>query len=89
MKTDFRWSTLVRLLAALEAEPVLIPRAKLPWRQWLRARAQTIAERQVDRVLGTSALEAQQPGERDRRQLVAEEIDRLLQRGGSALWNEP
>jgi transcriptional regulator with XRE-family HTH domain len=88
MKTDFRWSTLSKLLAALEAEPLVLPRARTSWTEWLRGRARRVAEQRVNRVLGTSALEAQQPSELDRQAMVNEETSRLLDSGGQVLWDE-
>lgn len=88
MQTDFKWSTLRRLFAAMETDPLLLPRPHSSWDVWLRARAHEVAQKRVARVSGTSALEAQQPGEKERQDMVKDEEQRLLESGGSELWNE-
>jgi transcriptional regulator with XRE-family HTH domain len=87
---DFRWSTLQRLLKALNADVLLLANPEIPWDDWLHERALQAAKRNVNRVLGTSALEAQQPSEDTRQAMVQKEKERLLQKRSSAeLWNEP
>lgn len=89
-KTDFRWSTLVRLLKALRADAVILARPEVSWDDWLKELASRAAERQVNRVLGTSALEEQQPPESTRQAMILEEKDRLMREGSSSeLWDEP
>jgi transcriptional regulator with XRE-family HTH domain len=87
-KIDFRISTLKRLLEALGASPILLAHRNVSGKEMCRKRARAVAERNVGRILGTSALEAQQPRPANTKAMIREEERRLLEKNPSELWNE-
>jgi transcriptional regulator with XRE-family HTH domain len=87
-KTDFRMSTLKRLLAAMDSNALVLPHPHQSLEAIRRTRARGVAERNVARVLGTSALEKQEPAAPMRKAMILAEEKRLLEERSSELWED-
>jgi predicted DNA-binding mobile mystery protein A len=87
-KLDLKLSTLDRLLKALQSELVILAKPSARLESLIDQQAGKIAKKRVHEVLGTMALEKQQPDASVVASMIQEEKERLLRRPSSELWNE-
>ena len=87
-KQDLKLRTLERLLKALHSDLVILAKPNAPLESLIDQQAGKIAKKRVDEVLGTMALEKQQPDASTVESMIQEEKERLLRRPSSELWDE-
>lgn len=81
-------ATLEKLFGALQFRIALIPIGDASPDQLLRKQAVKIAEKNLEPIFGSMALEDQLPSKRVMKEMVEEEALRLLDRETSRIWNE-
>jgi predicted DNA-binding mobile mystery protein A len=86
-KTDVQLGTLRKVAKALECEVILLFKPQKSFEQLINERAKKVATRRVSRVMGTMALENQDPGAKSRNELIVAETNRLIQHPRE-LWEE-
>ncbi len=85
-RRDVTLSTLHKILAAISCDLVIAPLLQGSINSIRQKQARKVAERQVGYLQGTMNLEGQQPDPRFVEELLAQEIERLLQGPSAKLW---
>lgn len=87
-RLDPQISTLESVFQALFCEMIVLGKPTTPFDEILKAQAEKVARQRVQHVLGTMALEKQQPDAEAAEAMIREERDRLLRKPSSELWDE-
>ena len=87
-KLDVHLSTLRKILRALFSDLAILAKPSHPIAEIIRAQAAKVARSRVQHVLGTMALEKQEPDTVTAERMVQEETERLIQNPSKGLWDE-
>lgn len=85
---DVQWSTLGRILRAMNCEAVLVPKFTKEPEAAVRERIREVARGKVARATGSMARERQEPEERMIGLLLRSEEDRMRQGPSSEIWRD-
>ena len=86
-KKDFQYSTLTRILSAFSCLPVLNLRPERDFGAIILERVRQVAQRRVQRTLGTMALESQEPDRGTTQEMIRREEQRLIN-NLSEIWDD-
>jgi predicted DNA-binding mobile mystery protein A len=86
-RADVQLGTIRRIVEALHCEAILLLKPKESFQEIIKERATKIATRRVSRVMGSMALENQNPDSKHRADLINAEMHRLIQHPRE-LWEE-
>ena len=85
---DVQWSSLKRLLGALFSEPLLLYKPQETIMEILSKRIHEAARKRVARIVGTMALEKQQPDPSTIEELSRQEETKLWERRSTEIWED-
>lgn len=86
-RRDVTLSTLHKILGAISCDLVIAPLLQGSINSIRQKQARKVAEKQVGYLQGTMNLEGQQPDPRFVEELLAQEVERLLQGPSAKLWD--
>lgn len=87
-KRDVQLSTLKKIFVAMGAELSLRPAFRQSPKITVKVRAKALAERRVQRLMGTMALEKQSPDPKTRQALLRSELARIITAKSTAIWEQ-
>lgn len=87
-KLDVQMSTLKKIFKALGTELSLRPIFRQSPKNVVEERGNALAERRINRLMGTMALEKQAPDQKTREALLRSEMDRIAKIRSTAIWEE-
>jgi transcriptional regulator with XRE-family HTH domain len=86
-KKDFQYGTLTKILQAFSCQPVLNLRPEQEFEAMIHQRVHEVAQRRVQRTLGTMALESQEPDRGTTQEMIRREEQRLFN-NLSEIWDD-